>query len=149
MVDLFDGLEEYQESPLPEFNRKEAFIAIAFAIIAADGHIAGDEQQELALSMVRMTLFRDMTPEQFEDALYKIYDTLNENGVDILINAAKTALTPELRETAFFFAVDLSLSDRVLEESEKNMLGQMQQILEINPDTARKIIEVAMIKNRS
>ena len=148
-MDLFDGLEEFQESPPPEFNRKEAFIAIAFAIIAADGHIASDEQQELALSMIRMKLFRDMTAEQFKDALYKIYDTLNENGVDILIDAAKNALTPEFRETAFFFAVDLSLSDKVLEDSEKKMLGQMQQILGINPDTARKIIEVAMIKNRS
>lgn len=148
-MDLFDGLDEYQASKNPEFNRKEAFIAIAFAIIAADGHIASDEQQELALSMIRMKLFRDMTPEQFKEALYKIYDALKENGVDFLIEAAKNALNPELRETAFFFAVDLSLSDRVLDESEKEMLGQMQQILEINPDMARKIIEVAMVKNRS
>jgi len=148
-VNLFDGLEEYQALKSPEFNRKEAFIAIAFAIIAADGHIAGDEQQELALSMIRMKLFRDMTPEQFKEALYKIYDTLNEMGVDVLIKAAKNALTPKLRETAFFFAADLSLSDKVLDKSEKEMLDRMQQILDIKPDMARKIIEVAMVKNRS
>lgn len=148
-MDLFDGLDEFQQSKPPEFNRKEAFIAIAFAIIAADGHIAADEQQDLALSMIRMKLFRDMTPEQFKDALYKIYNTLNENGVNILLDSAKNALPAELRETAFFFAVDLSLSDKILDDSEKEMLGQMQQILEINPDMARKIIEVAMVKNRS
>jgi len=149
MVDLFEGLEEFQTLNPTEFNRKEAFIAIAFAIIAADGHIASDEQQDLALSMIRMKLFHDMTPEQFKEALYKIYGTLNEKGIDWLIDAAKNALSPDLRETAFFFAVDLSLSDKVLDESEKEMLSQMQQILEIDPDMARKIVEVAMIKNRS
>ncbi len=148
-MDLFDGLEEYQTPNNPEFNRQEAFIAIAFAIIAADGEIAGDEQQELAISMIRMKLFRDMTPDQFKEALYKIYATLNEEGVNFLIEAAKQALTPDLRETAFFFAVDLSLSDKVLDDSEKEMLGQMQKILEIDAGMARKIIEVAMVKNRS
>ncbi len=149
MANLFDGLEEYQVSKYPSFTTKEAFIAIAFAIIAADGHIDNDEQQVLALSMIRMKPFRDMSPEQFKEALHKIYNTLNTNGADFLIEAAKLSLTTERRETAFFFAVDLALSDHVLEESEKVMLSTMQQILEIDSEMARKIIEVTMIKNRS
>ncbi len=149
MADLFDGLEEYQASKYPSLTTKEAFIAIAFAIIAADGIIDNDEQQVLALSMIRMKPFRDMSPEQFKESLHKIYNTLNKNGVDFLIEAAKLALTAERCETAFFFAVDLALSDHVLEESEKAMLSKMQQILNIDAEIARKIIEVAMIKNRS
>ena len=64
------------------------------------------------------------------------------------MKASAEELSEELRLTAFACAVDISLADGVLEDSEKDIINQLASALAIPENTAVSIIEVMLIKNK-
>lgn len=90
-----------------------------------------------------MRMFWGIDPE-----IERVYSIVQRHGARPIIEAAKNALSPELRETAFAIAADIALSDGYLDESEKNYLIQLYEGLNISERLAKKIIEVILIKNR-
>ena len=65
-----------------------------------------------------------------------------------VMDAAKSALGKEQIDTAFFIAADLVLADGTVEPEEKKFLEDLQQTLGVSEETATKIVEVVVIKNR-
>ncbi len=61
--------------------------------------------------------------------------------------AAKNALNPQLRETAFAIATDLVFVDGIFTLEEKEFLVELAEALEISDEIGKKIIEVMTIKN--
>lgn len=148
MTSIFDGIAPSQTATYAKLSTQEAFLAVGFATMAADGDMAASEQQFLAMSMIQMKAFREMTPDQFRDALNKVIAILKKEGEQYLFEAAKRALEPPLRETAFVFAADLALADGILDDSEKELLSRLQNILDVDPARARSVVEVVLIKHR-
>ena len=130
------------------FSKQEAFLAIALATSAADGSIDESEAKGIFAYLLQMKMFEGFTERQMSDIFKKLVTVLQNEGVGGLVAIAKSSLPDELRETAFCCAVDIALADGVIEDSEKALLEELQQVLEVSDEIGGKILEVMMIKNR-
>ncbi|HIK45867.1 MAG TPA: tellurite resistance TerB family protein [Leptolyngbyaceae cyanobacterium M65_K2018_010] len=132
----------------PGMGAAEALASIALVAIAADGYLSDQEGEDMTLMMSRMQLFSSYS----KDRLNRLFDTLlaalKQKGPAALVNQAKGALPPDLRETAFAIATDLVLSDRTVTSQEQAFLDDLYRILEIPGDLALQIVQVMTIKNR-
>ena len=146
---LFDKMFGKAEMAGSEkFTKQEAFLAVAVAMSGADGHIAQSEVHEIISYVNRMRMFEGHTGNQMQKMFDKLLRILKGEGPGALVAKAKENLQGDLRETAFVCAADIALADGVLEESEKMLLTDLQKSLEVPEETAVKIVEVMMIKNR-
>jgi hypothetical protein len=113
-----------------------------------DGHISDDEAHGISIVLSRMKLYRSYPNDVMGRIFDKLLGILRHEGVLPLVNAAKSSLPHELQETAFAVAADLLLVDGYVTDEEQNFLNDLYQILEISDETATKIVEVMLIKNR-
>ena len=125
----------------------EALTAISVLAVAADGQISEAERQTLAANHIRW--FGSYGAEHFLQLFKKVLELSSQYSPAEVFAAAKNALTPGLRETAFAIAADLVLVDGVFTPEEKEFLVELSEALEISGDTGKKIIEVMTIKNCS
>ena len=138
------------KSPIEQesLSKPEAFMAIALAVSAADGHVAQSEMDGLASYVRWMRMFETVNDHQLRNMFDKLIRILKGSGPSGLVSAAKGVLSGDMRETAFACAVDIALADGVLEEAEKQLLTELQQTLEVPENIAITIIQVMIIKNR-
>ncbi|MEN8221089.1 MAG: tellurite resistance TerB family protein [Pseudomonadota bacterium] len=130
------------------FTKQEAFLGIALATSAADGTIDESEANGIFAYLLQMKMFDGYTSRQMSDIFKKLVTVLENEGVGGLVAIAKSSLPSDLRETAFTCAVDIALADGVIEDSEKALLEELQQVMEVSDEIGGKILEVMMIKNR-
>jgi len=71
----------------------------------------------------------------------------DEKEVDRIVSASKKVLSPDLRETAYFLAVELAYADGIT-EPEKTVLAKIKDEFEITNTIADMIMEVVPIKYR-
>lgn len=126
----------------------EAFAAITIVAISSDGYLADEEIDTITASLARMHLFRNTPTETMRHMYDKLFGIMRQDGISILLQAAKESLPCELREAAFAVATDLVLSDGIMTQDEQGFLNDLCRILEISQTTALKIVEVMMIKSR-
>lgn len=145
---LFDKISNARQQRETTLGPAEAFAAIALIGLAADGYAADTEVQSLLTALSRMQLFRSYP----EDVMRKMFDRLltilQRQGADTLLGAALASLPHELQETAFAVTTDIVLADGEVTEEEEDFLEQLYRALEISEETAVKIIDVMLIKNR-
>lgn len=145
---LFDKIFG-QAAPAPaELNKQESFAAIALATSAADGHISDTEVQSMMGYLFRMRMFETYNDHQMSTMFDKLIKMLRKDGPPGLIASAKKNLPEDLRQTAFACAVDIALADGVLEESEKELLTELQKVLEVPENIAITLIQAMLIKNK-
>ncbi|NJM63844.1 MAG: tellurite resistance TerB family protein [Oscillatoriales cyanobacterium RU_3_3] len=128
-----------------ELTSSEALTAISVLAVAADGQISEEERQTLAANHIR--LFRSYSGEQFQELFKKVLNLSRQYSPAEVFAAAKTALTPQLRTTAFAIATDLVLVDGVFTQEEKEFLIELSAALDISEEMGKKIIDVMSIKN--
>jgi hypothetical protein len=131
-----------------ELNVPQAVIAIAIAVMTADGDASEIERNELAFALRRLRLFRGYEPSYLQEQLRSISLKIKGQKFGVVIGAVKRALTPQLRETAFLIAAELALVDTTLEAKEKVILEKLQTELEIDAAVGSKIVEVIRIRHR-
>jgi len=130
------------------FEKQEAFLAIALATSAADGNIDESEAKGIFAYLLQMKMFDGYSEKQVQNMFKKLVTVLQNEGIGGLVAIAKSSLPQELHETAFLCAVDVALADGVVEDSEKELLEELQQILGVSDEVGAKIFEVMQIKNR-
>jgi tellurite resistance protein len=135
-------------SSTDSFSKQEAFLAIALATSAADGNISESEAKGIFAYLLQMRMFDGYTERQMSDLFKKLIAVLKNEGVGGLVAVAKSSLPAEYRETAFVCAVDIALADGVIEDGEKAMLEELQQVLNVSDELGGKILSVMLIKNR-
>ena len=144
---LFDKISsERQQSQA--LGPAEAFAAIALLAVAADGYAADSEVQSIMTSLSRMHLFRSYPGDVMKKMFDRLLSVLQRQGPDTLLASALESLPHELRETAFAVTTDIALADGEVTEEEEDFLNQLYGVLEISEETALKIIDVMLIKNR-
>jgi tellurite resistance protein len=131
------------------FTEQEAFLAIALATSAVDGSIDESEAKGIFAYLLQMRMFDGYTDRQMSDMFKKLLSILENEGVGGLVAIAKSSLPDELCETAFACAVDISLADGVIEDSEKELLEELQDVLDVSDEVGGQILDVMIIKNRS
>lgn len=147
---LFDKLFKVNEQKLSKLNLSsdEAFIAIIFSAIAVDEEINRDEMKLLGFILSKFKGLASLTPLQFQNLVNRFQKIIKNEGVGNLVAAAKENLSHDLRATAFANAVDLVLSDGILNEQEKEFLENLQKTISIDDALAEQIINVIVIKNK-
>jgi hypothetical protein len=144
---LFDALFGGMEGA-SKLTPQESFAGILLGASACDGHISDDEVQGLVTALVRMKLYEKYTGRHFNQALNKLHSFLKKQGVDALIDACAQTLPKNLDKAAFANACDIILADGVVEADERAFIERLRVKLQIEPDTARSIAEVMVIKNK-
>lgn len=128
-----------------ELTPSEALTAISVLAVAADGQISEAERQTLAANHIR--LFSSYDGEHFQELFKKVLNLSRQHNPAEVFAAAKNALNPQLRATAFAIAADLVLVDGIFTQEEKDFLVELAEALEISDEIRQKIIEVMTIKN--
>jgi len=136
-------------SSADQFNKQEAFLAVALATSAADGKVDPSEVKAIFSYLLRMKMFEQYSEKEMSKIFEKLVKILQNEGPGGLVAIVNTSLPVELRETAFACAVDIALADGVVEDSEKALIEELQQVLEISEETAQAILQVMLIKNRN
>jgi hypothetical protein len=137
-----------QTRSLEMLSPAEAFAAVTLSAIAVNGYLADEEIDELVTALMRMQLFKSYSGEVMRRMLHKLFGILRREGRATLFHSAKSSLPHELQEPAFAVATDLILADGVATEQGRAFLNQLHGALGISAETAMKIEEVMMIKNR-
>ena len=145
---LFDKIAGGRKQTQTTLGPAEAFAAIALIAVAADGYATDSESLAISTTLSRMQLFRSYPVDVMRKMLDKLLGILQREGVDILFNAAMATLPDELKETAFAVATDIVLADGEVTEEEEKLLNDLYRALEVSEETAIKIIDVMMIKNK-
>lgn len=137
-----------RESSAISLSKPEAYAAVAVAAVAADGDISGEELQRTAIDLATLRAFRKHSLRDLGETLDKVAKLIKRRGPGPVLEATKTVLQREERESAFFVAVDLALADGVVEKHEREFLEELQRTLLVEEALALKIVEVVQIKNR-
>jgi tellurite resistance protein len=132
-----------------KLDKKEAFGAVAVAAVASDGDVSPEEVQRIAIDLMTLKAFRKSDLRDLSNVLNKVAGLAKKRGIGTMLQAAKVSLSPEELAAAFFVAVDLVLADGVVEENEKKFLEELQHTIGMDDNTATKIAEVVLIKNKA
>lgn len=145
---LFDKLSSNRQQSQTTLGPAEAFAAIALLAVGADGYAADAEIQSVMTSLSRMQLFRSYPGDVMRKMFDRLLNILQRQGASALLSAAVAVLPHELRDTAFAITTDIVLADGEVTREEEDFLNQLYRALEMSEDTALKIIDVMLIKNR-
>jgi tellurite resistance protein len=147
-MSLFDKISTARQQSQLALGPAEAFAAIALIAVAADGYAADSEERLLMTTLSRMQLYRSYPADVLEKMIDRLLSILQRKGSDSLLAAAIASLPHELQETVFAVTADIVLSDGEVTEEEEEFLNLLYRALEIPEETALKIIEVMLMKNR-
>lgn len=145
---LFDKVFNSEVNEETKLSQQESFAAIALAIAGADCNVSQAEWDGIVTYIRRLSIYDNFSGPAFDKLFDKLFTKLKKEGPAALVHAAKDGIGEDLKLTAFACAVDIALADGVLEEEEKEVIGQLAEALEVPDNLAISIIEVMMIKNK-
>lgn len=128
-----------------KFNsEEEAFYAILFACISVDGDIDDEEIKDFIASVNSNQFLRNL---DLVDVYSEMVHKKDKHGLESFVTAALQMIKPERTKSLFVSAVDLVLSDGVVDSAEETLLEDIQKGLNIDNDFAQKAVEVMLAKN--
>ena len=140
------GLFNWDGSKPEIKDEKEAFLAIIYAAIAADGVVEPEEMNALAVTLANKKIFRGIN---LQDSFKRINKIHKESGTVLgLIAASAPKISADYKLTVFATAADFLLSDGSVDGAEEKMLIDLKDALEIADDVAKNIVDVLVIKNK-
>lgn len=142
---LFDSFKTKTE---PSFNTQRSVMTIVMAALMADGEVSNDEVSGLRSMCMRSPIFASNSKEEDNAVINFAFDVTKEYGFESVSKAA-AKLKPELRETAFAFAIEVVLADGIVGKDEEIFVGKLAQELGIDERLAKAMIEVTLIRARN
>ncbi|MDY6806435.1 MAG: hypothetical protein SXA11_21865, partial [Cyanobacteriota bacterium] len=83
------------------FSQPEAMAAIAVAAVAADGKILEVETERSLWLLSQLELFKGYSEPKIIKIVEKLFNILNEKGLNNLVAIANQSLQSKYKETAF------------------------------------------------
>lgn len=123
----------------------EAWVAILYACMSADGEISDVEID----AMARLLLFKNKFATI--DILPLFQNAMNGKmrvGFFSLVENSTPLIKEEDKPTLLALATELILADGVITEKEKEIIEFLAKQLHLDESLAARIIEVTLIKNR-
>lgn len=130
-----------------ELSPREALACLLIASARADGSVSPHEANQIEHVTTAMKLFRGCSYETRQRLFTSTAERINQHGVDAVAHRAAVAVPQELAATVFAVAVDLMLSGGALTASERHFTDQLRALLNVDSETAAKIVDVLTIKN--
>lgn len=125
----------------------DAFVALLIAAARADGSVSPHEANQIEHVVSLMKLFRGSTLEARHALFMAAADRISAQGADHVVREAVRAIPKELAATAFALAVDLMLADGRLTAREQRFADDLRAALDVDRETAGRIVDVLTIKN--
>jgi hypothetical protein len=144
MIDQTTSAEETSASAM---SPQEAFVSLLIASARSDGSVSPHEANQIEHVVAAMHLFRGCGYETRQGIFKAAGERIRERGADRVIQTAAAAVPKSLAPTAFAVAADLMLSDGRLSPNEQRFTDELRVLLNVERDTAAKIVEVLMVKN--
>lgn len=133
---------------MTSLTRAEAFVGVAMCAAFADGTMEADEADELAEVLQDCNALRSVGEPEIRAAILRVDEVSRKEGDKALLAQAAAALSPELRATAFYLAVDLVSADDELAPEERAFLRELQGALGVPEKTAADIVHVVAVFKR-
>jgi hypothetical protein len=144
MIDQTTSAEETSASAM---SPQEAFVSLLIASARSDGSVSPHEANQIEHVVAGMQLFRGGGYEMRQGIFKAAAERIRERGADAVIQTAAAVVPTTLAPTAFAVAVDLMLSDGQLSPNEQRFTDGLRVLLNVERDTAAKIVEVLTLKN--
>lgn len=122
----------------------EVAIAVIGLFSAASDEEGVSRTEELALSemLAGISQFEDFAEKDFEKLTQKVYDLLEEeNPEDVIEQAIASLPDEEYREAAYITALLVIGIDGEIPDSEQDYISELQEALNITNRRAQKIID--------
>lgn len=132
-------------SPL---NASEAFAAVLYGAVAADGVVTQAEALALTHALFETAMYRGLHEPQMRAILTRVRGIYKARGLDDMLKEAAPRVPADLRDTAYAQCVDLVMADDTVNEDELEYLKKAQRALAVPDDLALKIVEVVRILNK-
>ncbi len=141
-----DGAGDGPADPVVDAPR--AVLAVAVSAMVGDGEVNDAEIVQLGNICTLSPIFYGVTANEINEASKAVVDAIAYEGHEAVILRAAAHLSPDLRETAFAFAVRIVVADGVINDAEAAALNAIGGWLEIDVETGRRILDVMMIMQR-
>jgi uncharacterized tellurite resistance protein B-like protein len=122
----------------------EAYICLLFSAAMADGSFNGPEGETIKIAASRSRAMTALSPADLANVNTTVNQRLQQNP-NALTEACQT-LPAEMCLPVFAHCVDIILSDGQLLKPEADFLQKLVTMLDIEPDNARRVMEVLLMK---
>ena len=122
----------------------EAYLCLLFSAAMADGSFDGSEGEVIKQAVSRSRAMTALSPTDLANANNSVNQRLQQNP-NSLDEACQT-LPAEMCLPVFAHCVEIILSDGQLLKSEADFLQSLTTKLDIEPDNARRVMEVLLMK---
>jgi uncharacterized tellurite resistance protein B-like protein len=132
-----------EEKYVPKDTR-DAYASVLYCCANADKDISDEELVSLDNSFMNIPLFDD-----YDEAEYLILaekNAVNFTPVEIF-EGSFGYIKEKLREQLFCYCCDIFFADGAINEEEQQALDRIAEISGIDKETAKKIVEVTLIRN--
>ena len=137
-----------EDSNIIALDQKESFAGVLYAIIAADGTITEEEDEDFMTVVMRAKIMEDVTTQHWRNIMSKMNKLIKKGGAEALVNLAVQYIPSHLRAGVFCYACELVFADGHADQKEQKVLDIVKRELNIEDELAYKVAEVVMIKNK-
>lgn len=127
----------------------EAFAAVLYGAVAADGTVSQAEAIALTHALFETSMFHGLHETQMRGILARVRALHKARGVDGMLADAAPRVPEDLKDTAYANCVHLVMADDQVDEAELAYLRKAQKALGITDSLALKIVEVVRILNKA
>jgi uncharacterized tellurite resistance protein B-like protein len=124
----------------------EAYLGIMLAAANCDGNLSAEEANEIRSLALRTRTLKALAPNELSRANQVVEQRLRER-TDGLKQACET-LPADMCLPVFAHCVDIILADGELMKPEAEFLQNLIPMLDIDPNNARRVMEVLLLKNQ-
>ena len=136
-------------APIDTFSPQEALVAIMVGVSAADENLSTNELLSIARMVDSLPAFDGFDRERLKLVSRTVFDLFTqEDGLDILFDRVRAALTPRLYETAYALACDVAAADGHAFQIELQFLLELRHALDVDRLTAAAIEKGAAARHR-
>lgn len=147
-MSVSEGAPRQTSNNPPPVTVAEAMASLLVAAVAVDGMVSTEEAARMGGLLGTSKVFRQAGNGSTQALANRAIALLTEYGLPAILTGCAKVIPADLRPTAFALATDLALADGRIGDREKAFIDELQVVLNIDDDTAAKIIEVLLIKNR-
>jgi len=144
---MIDQTTPTERASVTGLSPQEAFVSLLIASARADGSVSPHEANRIEHVVAAMKLFRGHSYESRRSIFETAAERIKEHGVAGVVQAAAAAVPKELGATTFAVAVDLMLSDGQMGTNEQRFADELRVFMNVERETAARIVEVLTTKN--
>jgi uncharacterized tellurite resistance protein B-like protein len=122
----------------------EAYLCLLFASAMADGTFSGLEGETIKHAVTRSRAMTAVSPQDLATANDTVNQRMQQNPK--AVEEAAQTLPAEMCLPVFAHCVEIVLSDGQLMKAEADFLQNLIVLLDIEPDNARRVMEVLLMK---